>query len=316
MGKRILSLDGGGIRGIFTLQILRHIEKRSGKRIIELFDLIVGTSTGGFIAGCLVAGKTIDEIEEEYWKVSKSFTDARPSVLTYIKRVIFGSVIDPCVIYNLLTSFLGKITLNELPESPRLLIVASKANGFYASPFLFRNRPINNSSFPYIYNISLADTLRACTSAPTFYPNYKIGSATIVDGAIHSNNPSLFAICEVSLMSESIDLLVSIGSGTLEAGEAEAEAEAEVVPESIFTWIYSVLNMSTDTENTQNLAKGILGSKLIRINPPTGNCYLWENDRIIIDNYRDKVAAYCQRLNVLALGSEVSGDQLGIQNGQ
>jgi calcium-independent phospholipase A2-gamma len=221
--KKVLSLDGGGIRGIFTLDILRHIEKSTGKRIIQLFDLIVGTSTGGFIAGCLVAGKTIDEIEEEYWKVSKSFTDARPSVLTYIKRLIFGSIIDPSVIYNLLTSFLGKITLNELPESPRLLIVASKASGFYASPFLFRNRPINNSSFPYMCNTSLADTLRACTSAPTFYPNYKIGSATIVDGAIHSNNPSLFAICEISLMSESIDLLVSIGSGTLEA-EAEAEA--------------------------------------------------------------------------------------------
>ena len=74
--------------------------------------------------------------------------------------------------------------------------------------------------------------------------------------------------------------------------------------------------MSTDTENTQNLAKGILGDKLIRINPPTGKCYIWENDRTTIDSYRNIVTAYCQRLSVLALGSEVSGDQLGIQKGQ
>jgi patatin-like phospholipase/acyl hydrolase len=310
--KKVLSLDGGGIRGIFTLDILRHIEKTTGKRIIELFDLIVGTSTGGFIAGCLVAGKTIDEIEEEYWKVSKSF-DSNPTIISYIKRLIFGSIIDPSVIYNLLTSFLGKITLNELPESPRLLIVASKASGFYASPFLFRNRPMYNSSFPYMYNTSLADTLRACTSAPTFYPNYKIGSATIVDGAIHTNNPTMFAICETSLMSESIEFLVSIGTGTLEGAEREGEGEA---PESIFSWIYSVLNMATDTENTQNLAKGILGSKLIRINPPVGKCYLWENDKTTINSYREIVKSYCQSVNVLALGSEVSGDQLGIQKGQ
>jgi len=314
MGKRILSLDGGGIRGIFTLDILRHIERKSGKRIIELFDLIVGTSTGGFIAGSLVTGKTIDEIEEEYWKVSKSFSDASPSILTYIRRLIFGSILDPSVMYNLLRSFLGNIKLNELPESPRLLIVASKASGFYATPFLFRNRPINNSSFPYIYNIRLVDTLRACTSAPTFYPNYKIGSSTIVDGAIHSTNPTMFAICEASLMSESIDFLVSIGTGPVEGGEAKGEREE--VPENMFSWIYSLLNMSTDTENTQNLAKGILGSKLIRINPPTGNCYLWENDKTIINSYRQIVKAYCQRLSVLALGSEVSGDQLGIQKGQ
>lgn len=56
-GSRILCLDGGGIKGLLQLEILRQIEVKTGKRIIELFDWIVGTSTGGVIALALVYGK-------------------------------------------------------------------------------------------------------------------------------------------------------------------------------------------------------------------------------------------------------------------
>ena len=58
-GSRILSLDGGGIRGLVTLCILQEIERRMGKRITEIFDWIVGTSTGGIIALGLCYGKHI-----------------------------------------------------------------------------------------------------------------------------------------------------------------------------------------------------------------------------------------------------------------
>ena len=56
-GSRILCLDGGGVRGLVQIEILRQIEKRTGKKITELFDWIVGTSTGGIIALAMVYGK-------------------------------------------------------------------------------------------------------------------------------------------------------------------------------------------------------------------------------------------------------------------
>ena len=56
-GSRILCLDGGGVRGLVTLYILREIERRIGKRITEIFDWIVGTSTGGIIALGLCYGE-------------------------------------------------------------------------------------------------------------------------------------------------------------------------------------------------------------------------------------------------------------------
>ena len=76
-GSRILCLDGGGVRGLVQIEILRQIEKKTGKRITELFDWIVGTSTGGIIALALVYGKlesvhsTQNSMTDTSWCVGK-----------------------------------------------------------------------------------------------------------------------------------------------------------------------------------------------------------------------------------------------------
>ena len=56
-GSRILFLDGGGIRGLVQIEILLMLEKKTGHKVTELFDWIVGTSTGGIVALGLVYGK-------------------------------------------------------------------------------------------------------------------------------------------------------------------------------------------------------------------------------------------------------------------
>lgn len=66
-GLRILSMDGGGMKGLATVQILKEIEKGTGRRIHELFDLICGTSTGGMLAVALgIKQMTLDQCEEIY----------------------------------------------------------------------------------------------------------------------------------------------------------------------------------------------------------------------------------------------------------
>lgn len=66
-GLRILSMDGGGMKGLATVQVLKEIEKGTGKRIHELFDLICGTSTGGMLAIALgVKLMTLNQCEEIY----------------------------------------------------------------------------------------------------------------------------------------------------------------------------------------------------------------------------------------------------------
>ena len=56
-GSRILFLDGGGIRGLIQLELLRKLEEETGRKVTDLFDWIVGTSTGGVIALGLVYGE-------------------------------------------------------------------------------------------------------------------------------------------------------------------------------------------------------------------------------------------------------------------
>lgn len=56
-GSRILFLDGGGMRGLIQIEILEQLERKTGKRVTELFDWIVGTSTGGIVALALVHGE-------------------------------------------------------------------------------------------------------------------------------------------------------------------------------------------------------------------------------------------------------------------
>lgn len=66
-GLRILSMDGGGMKGLATVRILKEIEKGTGKRIHELFDLICGTSTGGMLAVALgIKLMSLEKCEEIY----------------------------------------------------------------------------------------------------------------------------------------------------------------------------------------------------------------------------------------------------------
>ena len=60
-GSRILSLDGGGIRGLVQLKILMQLEEATGRKVTDLFDWIIGTSTGGIITLALVYGESLNE---------------------------------------------------------------------------------------------------------------------------------------------------------------------------------------------------------------------------------------------------------------
>src|SRR5438309_2843545 len=63
---RVLTLDGGGAKGFYTLGVLKEVEALIGRRLCERFDLVFGTSTGAIIAALVALGKTVDEIHTLY----------------------------------------------------------------------------------------------------------------------------------------------------------------------------------------------------------------------------------------------------------
>jgi patatin-like phospholipase/acyl hydrolase len=76
--RAILCLDGGGMRGILTLQLLKKLEETAGIPCFELFDMVSGTSTGGIIAGLIASGYTAAAIEEKYSTLIEEVFDKKP----------------------------------------------------------------------------------------------------------------------------------------------------------------------------------------------------------------------------------------------
>ncbi|KHJ76104.1 phospholipase, patatin family, partial [Oesophagostomum dentatum] len=130
-GINLLSIDGGGTRGMMGLEVLEQLEQESGKRICELFDYVIGVSTGSIIASLLVAkGYTIEECRTVYMDVSKRlFSQNR---LTGVSGIVLNhSYYDTKKWVKMLKEVIGEdSTLIETSKSciPRLAIVASIVN--------------------------------------------------------------------------------------------------------------------------------------------------------------------------------------------
>ena len=120
---RILSLDGGGLRGIVPLLVLKRVEEMTGKKIHELFDVIVGTSTGGIIACGLTCTKdgvtpslSIDQLIELYTTKGDTIFPRRTNIFSKaiggIKSA-FGPKFSPKGLDGLLKEYFGELTLTD-----------------------------------------------------------------------------------------------------------------------------------------------------------------------------------------------------------
>ncbi|KAE8670588.1 Phospholipase A I [Hibiscus syriacus] len=196
-GLRILSMDGGGMKGIATVQMLKEIEKGTGKRIHELFDLICGTSTGGMLACALgIKLMTLDQCEEIYKNLGKIvFTEPVPkdesttwrekfAQLSKSSSQSFRFVHSADQFERLLKEICADEDGNLLIESsvkniPKVFVVSTLVSVMPAQPFLFRNYqyPIGTPEVPFTISESSGITVQACPTAGAQF-GYK-GSAFI-----------------------------------------------------------------------------------------------------------------------------------------
>ncbi|XVF87704.1 hypothetical protein PTKIN_Ptkin18bG0141900 [Pterospermum kingtungense] len=162
-GLRILSLDGGGMRGLATVLILKEIEKRTGKRMHELFDLICGTSTGGILAAGLgMRLMSIDRLEEIYRNLGELvFTRREPkdnesatwrakldqfykTSSQSIRVVVHGSKHDSDRLEKVLQEMCvdedGDLLIESaVKNAPKVFILSTLASVTPGQPFVFRN---------------------------------------------------------------------------------------------------------------------------------------------------------------------------------
>ncbi|THU46988.1 hypothetical protein C4D60_Mb09t10760 [Musa balbisiana] len=247
-GLRILSMDGGGMKGLATVQMLKQIEQGTGKRIHEMFDLICGTSTGGKL---VFAEPTPKDNEAATWmeKLDQLFKSSSQS----FRVVVHGSKHSADQFERLLKEMCADEDGNLLIESavkniPKVFVVSTLVSVTPAQPFVFRNYqypvgtpelPLGMLETPAVTTTGTTasgaqiasrrgafigsckhrvwEAIRASSAAPYYLDDFSDGVNRWQDGAIVANNPTIFSIREAQLLwpDARIDCLVSIGCGSV-----------------------------------------------------------------------------------------------------
>lgn len=203
---KILSIDGGGIKGLYSLYVLQEFEKffcKEGETISDYFDLICGTSTGGLIALGIASGKKIDDIIKLYEDHGKDIFPNDEGKSWFGKQLLSikksfkqlsGSKYSPRVLTTNVDNFFGKRTM---ADSKNLLCIPSFQIGTNTN-IVFKY-PHSKLGMPD-KTILMRDVALATSAAPTYFPPHNIQSENIsgyfVDGGVWANNPSLVGITE------------------------------------------------------------------------------------------------------------------------
>ncbi|MCK8493152.1 patatin-like phospholipase family protein [Spirosoma sp. RP8] len=221
MPFKILSIDGGGLRGIIPLLILNKIEQITSKSIADIFDLIAGTSTGGLVASALALKRenkpneskfTVQEVIDLYKNNAINIFPPRTGRFLQLKDYVYPKY-DSSGLEKTFNAILGEKKLNDCRKP--ILITSYDFRSY--QPLYFTSRFVNPTSNDYHIqkNFYLKDICRATSAAPTYFPPFSFNFLAFaneqplrmdcIDGGIFLNNPSLAALVEV--LSNSNDTL-------------------------------------------------------------------------------------------------------------
>jgi uncharacterized protein len=196
---KTLAVDGGGIRGIIPALVLAEIERRTGRPIATMVDLIAGTSTGGIIACGLAKPDPLPaaEIAAIYEQDGPEIFDR--SALKVI-RSADGYLDERYSSDGLVASLerhLGSARLTEATVRVLLTVYDTETR----QALLLSNAD----------DVSMVDAAHATSAAPTYFEPVRLGTRTLIDGGVFATNPAVFAFTEAGA---SPDLLLSLGTGS------------------------------------------------------------------------------------------------------
>ena len=234
--RTVLSLDGGGIRGLIPARILQEPESRTKRRISQIFDLIVGTSTGGILAAGLsrpperggpCAAEELVRIYSERGReiFSRSFWRGLTTI---------GGLADEryhaAPLYGILEEMLGSTELREtVPD-----IVLTSYDIERREPYLFKTSKARAGATGR--NHLLRDVARATSAAPTYFEPMLLDGErwegererrALVDGGVFANNPCMLALSEALYSGTAMNeiVLCSVGTGMSDRKIAYEEAK-------------------------------------------------------------------------------------------
>jgi uncharacterized protein len=269
---RILSIDGGGIRGVFPAAILAGLERAytGGNPVGAYFDLIAGTSTGGILALGFGAGFSAADLLDLYVKrggeVFLPFSEhALGRLRAWVRdlRQYARYAYDRGALQRLLTDTLGDRLLGD--SQRRLCIPAFE--GRHSEVFVFKTP--HHPDYQTDRHEPMVDVGLATAAAPTFFRPLEHNRYFLVDGGVWANNPAMLAVIEAltcfDIGRDQIDLL-SLGCGD----DPFVVSGAQIIKGGIWHWkkiMYAAMRLQSLAATNQ--ARLLLGPPSVtRIEPP------------------------------------------------
>jgi uncharacterized protein len=235
---RVLSIDGGGIRGIIPALVLTEVERRSGRQVYELFDLIAGTSTGGILACALCAPEPLPAAE-----LVGLYAERGPEIFdrTIWQRIhsvegLADEKYDAAALDRALDHYLSDKRLSE--TRPDLIVPAYDTAE--PAPYFFKSRKARESEgddFP------LSLVARATSAAPTYFEPLGTDGLSLLDGGVFAVNPAMCAFAEVLRHSPDAEIaLLSLGTGE----RTRKRTHEEIEDWGLIEWARPILDVVFD----------------------------------------------------------------------
>ncbi|XP_040009496.1 calcium-independent phospholipase A2-gamma-like [Xiphias gladius] len=317
-GIRVLSIDGGGTRGVVPLQVLKLLEDETGRKIHQLFDYICGVSTGAVLAFMLgLARFSIEECADMYRRFGSEVFRQNPLVGT-VKMGWSHSYYNTETWETILREKLGdrvliKTARDEL--SPKVSAVSTVVNwGTSPKAFVFRNynhKPGSLSRYAGGSGYQMWQAVRASSAAPGYFQEFPLQNDIHQDGGIILNNPCALAVHESRLLwpNQPFQCVLSLGTGRYDNAK-----RGPATSTSLRAKISNLISSATDTEGVHTLLDDLLAPDVyFRFNPtlsavvsldesrPGALDQLQRDTQTYLERNRPKLARLC-----LVLGAERS----------
>ena len=266
---RILSLDGGGMRGIIPATVLEYVEnkiieitKNPNARLADYFDMVAGTSTGGILSGFYLTPNLVKRPNDPNTKYKASeavgfyendgvkiFNDSKKWSWFGLRQLFNAAKYSPKALEDILTREFQDLKMSNLYKP----CIITTYNMFSKNAFFFSSREPKEKQREFY----LRDVLRSTSAAPTYFPPAFIKNISTqkeminIDGGVFANNPAMCAYSEsrassfenISFPSAEDMLILSIGTG---GGQFDLPSVKKSSNWSILPWATSIPNIMMD----------------------------------------------------------------------
>ena len=216
--RRILTIDGGGVRGIIPVVVLAALERSTGRPVRETFEFVAGTSSGAVLAAGIAAGIPADRLAGLYAERAPEVFRRVPIIST-LRRIVSGEVYDTATLNALVREELGPAARDwRLNDAPIDLLITAKRLADGMPWYFVRDSPANSCRAG---SVALSDAVTASAAAPTYFAPWAVGAiGELIDGGIGvAGNPAYQACVEAFHYTHAYEpgstLVVSLGTGKL-----------------------------------------------------------------------------------------------------